>query len=84
MVKLVFMGKLGDIAPAGLAEISLPSDVATLSDLKLWIARNEPLLGEAMVRTPTRLVVNHCVASDLSRSIADGDEIAFLPPMSGG
>jgi molybdopterin converting factor small subunit len=37
-----------------------------------------------MAATTTRLVVNQCVAHDLSASVVDGDEIAFLPPMSGG
>ena len=84
MVRLVFLGKFGDIAPARLAEIALPRDVKTLADLKSWLARAEPGLGEAMEKTPTRLVLNQCVAPDLSRTISDGDEIAFLPPMSGG
>lgn len=84
MVRLLFLGKFGDLAPAGLDEIILPRDVKTLADLKIWIARTEPGLGQAMENTPTRLVLNQCVAQDLSRSVRDGDEIAFLPPMSGG
>ena len=84
MVRLVFLGKFGDLAPAGLESVVLPQEVKTLADLKSWIARTEPGLGQAMEKTPTRLVVNQCVAQDLSRSLSDGDEIAFLPPMSGG
>jgi molybdopterin synthase sulfur carrier subunit len=83
-VRLVFLGKFGDVAPAGLAEIALPGDVRTLSDLKQWVARREPVLGQAMEATRTRMIVNQCVAHDLSAPVADGDEIAFLPPMSGG
>jgi molybdopterin converting factor small subunit len=81
---LVFLGKFGDMAPAGLAEIALPGGVRTLGELKDWVARQEPLLGAAMDATRTRLIVNQCVAHDLSRPVADGDEVAFLPPMSGG
>lgn len=84
MVKLVFLGKFGDIAPAGLAQITLPGEVQTLSDLKAWLTRQQPLLGQAMAETTTRLVVNQCVAHDLSAPVTDGDEVAFLPPMSGG
>lgn len=84
MVKLVFLGKFGDVAPAGLARVALPGDVRTLSDLKNWLARQQPLLGQAIAATTTRLVVNQCVAHDLSAPVADGDEVAFLPPMSGG
>lgn len=82
MVKLVFLGKFGDIAD--LAEVALPEEVRTLSELKAWLTRQQPLLGQAMAATTTRLVVNQCVAHDLSAPVADGDEIAFLPPMSGG
>jgi len=81
---LVFLGKFGDVAPAGLAEIALPGGVRTLRELKDWVARQEPLLGAGMDATRTRLIVNQCVAHDLSQPVADGDEVAFLPPMSGG
>jgi molybdopterin converting factor small subunit len=84
MVRLVFMGKFGDVAPASLGEVALPSEVRTLSDLKNWVARQQPLLGRAMDATPTRLILNQAVAHDLAVPVADGDEIAFLPPMSGG
>lgn len=84
MVRLVFLGKFSELAPAGLAEIALPGDVHTLKDLNDWVAHQEPLLGAAMAATRTRLIVNQCVVHDLSRIIGDGDEIAFLPPMSGG
>ena len=84
MIHLVFLGKFGDVAPAGLGAIALPAGVRNLSDLQHWLAQREPLLGQAMAATRTRLIVNQCVAHDLSQAIADGDEIAFLPPMSGG
>jgi molybdopterin synthase sulfur carrier subunit len=84
MVKLVFLGKLSDVAPADLAQVSLPGEVRTLSELKDWLTRQQPLLGQAMAASTTRLVVNQCVAHDLTAPVADGDEVAFLPPMSGG
>lgn len=84
MIHLVFLGKFGDLAPAGLGAIALPDGVRSLDDLQHWLARREPLLGQAMAATRTRLIVNQCVAHDLSQPVMDGDEIAFLPPMSGG
>ena len=84
MVRLVFLGKFGDMAPADLAEALPPGDVRTLADLQAWLARTQPQLGAAMAATKTRLIVNQCVVHDLSQGLADGDEIAFLPPMSGG
>ena len=84
MVRLVFLGKLGDAAPADLAEVALPGDVRTLSDLREWVGRTAPHLGRVLAATPTRLVLNQVVAHDMSATVRDGDEIAFLPPMSGG
>ena len=84
MLKLVFLGKFGDLAPAHLSKVMLPGDVRTLSDLKHWLTRQQPLLGQVMAANTTRLILNHCVAHDLSLPVADGDETAFLPPMSGG
>lgn len=84
MVRLVFLGKLGDAAPVDLAEIALPSNVQTLADLREWVGRTAPLLGRAMASTPTRMILNQSVAHDTSAAIKDGDEIAFMPPMSGG
>jgi molybdopterin synthase sulfur carrier subunit len=84
LVRLVFLGKFGDMAPASLAEVALPAGILTLQDLKAWVARQQPLLGAAMEATRTRLIVNQCVVHDLSQPVADGDEVAFLPPMSGG
>ncbi|HSS13724.1 MAG TPA: MoaD/ThiS family protein [Rhizomicrobium sp.] len=84
MIQLVFLGKFGEVASAGLGEIALPDGVRTLSDLQQWLVQREPLLGQAMAATRTRLIVNHCVVHDLSQPVSDGDEIAFLPPMSGG
>jgi molybdopterin converting factor small subunit len=84
MVKLVFLGKFGDVAPSSLSEIALSAQVKTLSDIWDWIVRQHPILGKALATTKTRIVHNQTVAHDLSASVADGDEIAFLPPMSGG
>jgi molybdopterin synthase sulfur carrier subunit len=84
MIRLVFLGKFGDVAPAGLSEITLPAQVKKLSDIWGWIGGQHPALGKAMAATKTRIVHNQAVAHDLSVSVADGDEIAFLPPMSGG
>jgi molybdopterin converting factor small subunit len=83
-MRLVFLGKLRDIAAPDLSDVALPGGVRTLAELKDWIARTQPPLGRAMAATPVRLVVNHSVAHDLSVAVAENDEIAFLPPMSGG
>jgi molybdopterin converting factor small subunit len=83
MVKLVFLGKLRGLARED-AEVALPADVGTLAQLTDWIARQDPALGSAMAATQVQYVVNQSVVRDFSLPIAQNDEIAFLPPMSGG
>jgi molybdopterin converting factor small subunit len=84
MVRLLFLGRFSELAPAGLEQIALPEGVRTLSELWNWVAQESPGLGQVMASTPTKLILNQCVAHDLSRPVVDGDEVAFLPPMSGG
>jgi molybdopterin synthase sulfur carrier subunit len=78
MAKLVFLGRLADLAggperdvePGALETIlaHLPAGLAVaLLDEKVRIARN----GELLINPGSILV-------------APGDEIAFLPPVSGG
>ena len=83
-MRLVFLGKFGELAPESLHSPALPDGVRTLADLKGWIARQSPPLGRAMALTTTRVAVNQALVRDLSHPVAAGDEIAVLPPMSGG
>jgi len=84
MVRLVFLGKFGEMAPAELAEVSLPGDVKTLSDLQAWLGQKAPLLARAMRSRNSAPIQIIAGSSWPSRTVASGDEVAFLPPMSGG
>lgn len=78
-VRLVFLGRLEDVA--GAAELSLPGPF-TYGAL---IGRLTHELAEALSGERIRLALNGSViARDAALEIADGDELAFLPPVSGG
>ena len=78
-VRLVFLGRLADLAGAPEREFAAPLD---------WPALAEALDGELgawFTGDKVRLAVNGTVLPD-KRDLAaqDGDEIALLPPVSGG
>lgn len=77
MLRLVFLGRLGDVA--GAAEREVP-DAATISAL---IDSLEPLLAAALSDPRVRYAVNG-VVSVRDAALPPGAEVAFLPAVSGG
>ena len=78
-VKLVFLGKLADLAGAPEREIEAPLDWGSL------VEALEGDLGDALEGEKVKLAVNGTVLADKRTLMAeDGDEVALLPPVSGG
>jgi len=78
-VKLVFLGKLADLAATPEKNMAGPLDWAGLLD-----ALPGPL-GEMVRGDKVKLALNGTVLADKTAlSANDGDEIALLPPVSGG
>ena len=78
-LRLVFLGRLGDAAGAAEREVA---PVATLAEV---LAALEPALAEALAAGNVRIAVNGVLVADrAAAALADGDELAFLPPVSGG
>ena len=78
-LKLLFLGRLEDAA--GAAE----RDVAVFSTLDALLAALEAPLAEALRADRVRLALNGALVPDARElTLADGDELAFLPPVSGG
>jgi len=74
-VKLVFLGKLADLAGLPEREVAAPLDWPGLV----------VALGEALTGEKVKLALNGTVLADkTSLSASDGDEVALLPPVSGG
>ena len=79
-VKVLFFGLLKDVAGRSEDRLDLP-DGARLDGVFRHYAERFPRIGE-MARSIV-MARNHEFA-ELSSPVADGDEIAFLPPVSGG
>ena len=78
-VKLVFLGRLADLAGAAERDIAPPLDWRSLA------AALEPALAEAIAGEKIRVAVNGTLLADRAALTAqDGDEVALLPPVSGG
>lgn len=76
---MVFLGKLADLA--GVPERDLP---APLDWAGLLAALPGPL-GEVAQQARTRLALNgHLLADKTTLQAGEGDEVALLPPVSGG
>lgn len=83
--KLVFLGRLEELAgrPSQDIAASAPMD---WQDVLRWLgASHSDELVEAVRADRVRIAVNGALVGDKQALVlADGDELAFLPPVSGG
>ena len=78
-IKLVFLGKLADLAGAPDKDVAGPLDWAGL------VSALPGPLGEMLQGDRVKLALNGAVLADKTTlAAADGDEVALLPPVSGG
>ncbi len=75
------LGRLRDIA--GWRERVIDPAPATLEALRLLLAGQDRALGEALTGPSVQTAVNKTLARG-DVALQAGDEIAFMPPMSGG
>lgn len=81
MAKVVLLGRLRDIA--GWKERSLDPAPTTLFALRELLALEDADLGAALAGPGVQAAVNKALTRG-DVALNPGDEIAFLPPMSGG
>jgi molybdopterin synthase sulfur carrier subunit len=78
VARLVFLGRLEDIAGGAEREVSGGALADVLSAL-------DPDLAAALGADRIRLALNGTLVSDRATVVlGEGDELAFLPPVSGG
>lgn len=78
-VKLVFLGKLADLAGGPERAVDAPLNWSGL------VAGLDAVLADAVQGARVRVAVNGALLGDKAQLIAnDGDEVALLPPVSGG
>jgi molybdopterin synthase sulfur carrier subunit len=78
-IKLVFLGRLEDLAGAGERNVDAAPSVSAV------LAALDPDLAAALRGDRVKIALNGMVLHDpQSAVLKDGDELAFLPPVSGG
>lgn len=84
MLRIHYFASVREAVGRDREQIELPADVATVADLVCHLravdAGFERMIGE---QEQVLVAVNQAVAGD-EAAVADGDEVAFFPPMSGG
>jgi molybdopterin converting factor subunit 1 len=84
MVKVLFFASIREQLGQRQTTVELPERPVTLADLKqLLIDRNEPLWAQVLLAENVVKAVNQQVVDD-NHCVADGDEVAFFPPVTGG
>lgn len=84
MTKLLFFGRLRDVAGCSELACDLPPDIATIADLRGWLARRDALLGDALQAPGVRVAVDRTLCNSDATPTLGANEIAFMSPMSGG
>ncbi|MBV1918902.1 MAG: MoaD/ThiS family protein [Sphingomonadaceae bacterium] len=78
-LKLVFLGRLADAAQAPERAVETVPSIASL------LAGLEPDLSAMLGAEKIKIAVNGKIVVDRAVfTLRDGDEVAFLPPVSGG
>lgn len=83
MIRVLFFGRFGDLAGGGPREVDFSTAVSDITGLAEAIRAGDPALGEALLEPRVMVAVNQTLV-DWHTALSDGDEVAFLPPVTGG
>lgn len=84
MITVLYFARLREALGTGSEQVALPDGVRDLERLRaLLVARGGPWEQELAPGKPVRAAVNQAMAVG-DMPVADGDEVAFFPPVTGG
>ncbi len=84
MIRVLYFAWLRERMGQGEESMPIPPGVATVGELAAWLRSRNAAGAAAFVAPATvRAAVNQ-VFAPASTPVADGDEVAFFPPVTGG
>ena len=84
MTRLLFFGRLRDVAGQAERIVHLPRQLRTLTELCAWIRHDDAELGAALQAPGVRIAIDQVISSRADEGVQGAREIAFMPPLSGG
>lgn len=81
MVTILFFGRLAEQMNCHSFQTALPAQVRTTEELAHWLDARTP--GSEILAASTKAMINHELIYEAA-ILKDGDEVGFLPPVSGG
>jgi len=81
MIEILFFGRLGDASES--LHMELPEDVCNTEGLTQWLSEQNAALGIELKKAGNRIAVNKTIVAE-NTSLKEGDEIAYMSPLSGG
>ena len=84
MITVLYFARLREALGRASEEIALPAEVRDIEGLRaMLIARGGVWAEELAPHRPVRAAINQAMAIG-DAVLADGDEVAFFPPVTGG
>ena len=84
MTRILFFGRLQDVAGRAAFEAQLPQHIGTVADLRAWLAGEDDRLGQALRARDVRVAVDQVICHGDAASVRNAGEIAFMPALCGG
>lgn len=80
---VLYFASLREALGTGQEDLAVPAQVRTVADLRAHLARRGPAWEALERNSHLRCAVNQQIAEP-NAALAEGDEVAFFPPVTGG
>jgi sulfur-carrier protein len=83
MIRLRYFASLRETLGIAEEQLELPNGIRDVAGLSRWLRKRSGNWDSALADRQLHVAVNQVIASP-DTAIADGDEVAWFPPVTGG